>query len=156
MHRTKLLHVDNCSPNFGAWQMKRIERYYTSIVELFPAPYKGEIYSDKASRTIRRYRTLVNDKTELEILSENSLCPRLFTKLCINFCINIFEKIYKLLLLQRYLYVLVRSYFCLYYAFTYSMFYVFLIKFYHFVCSFRSCSPQVSESFMRLPFHDIW
>ena len=103
-----MLHVDNCSPNFGAWQMKRIEHHYTSIIELFPAPYKGEIYSDKASRTFRRYRTLGNDKTELEILSKNSLCPLLFTKLCINFCSNIFDKIYKLLLLQRYLYVLLR------------------------------------------------
>ena len=86
--------------------MKRIEHYYTSIIELFPAPYKGEVYPDKASRTFRRHRTLGNDKTELEILSKNSPCPLLFTKLCINFCSNIFDKIYKLLLLQRYLYVL--------------------------------------------------
>ena len=47
-------------------------------------------------------------KSKLEILSKSSLCPLLFTKLCINFCSNIFDKIYKLLLLQRYLYVLLR------------------------------------------------
>ena len=69
IHRTKLLHVDNFSPNFGAWQMKRIEHHYTSIIELFPALYMGEIYSDKASRIIKRYRTLRNHK----IYAGNSL-----------------------------------------------------------------------------------
>ena len=65
----KPLHVDNCSSSFGAWQMKRIEHHYTSIIELFPAPYKREVFSDKASRTMKRYRTLGNEK----IWARNSL-----------------------------------------------------------------------------------
>ena len=63
----------------------------------------------------RKHRELSEDialyeitKFEQEILSKNSLCPLLFIKLCINLLSHVFDKIYKSLLLQMYLYVLLR------------------------------------------------